>query len=104
LREAIKTTHAALWKTIKAQADRSVRQGPSAYYLRDRVSGDQQLWQREVGNAMPELAIAYLMSGEKQYLDSARGWALASCGYKTWGLGAIDWNADAAREDVARLQ
>ena len=39
---------------------------------------------------MPLLAMAYALSGEKQYLDAARRWALASCGYKTWGLGRID--------------
>ena len=36
------------------------------------------------------LAMAYVLTGEKQYLDAARRWALASCGYKTWGLGRID--------------
>ena len=39
---------------------------------------------------MPLLAMAYVLTGEKQYLDAARRWALASCGYKTWGLGRID--------------
>ena len=43
-----------------------------------------------VGNTMPVLAMAYVLTGEKQYLDAARRWALASCGYKTWGLGRID--------------
>ena len=90
LRAAIKTTHAAIWKKVRDQADRAVRQGPPAYMLHDRQSGDEQLWQREVGNAMPLLAMAYVLTGEKQYLDAARRWALASCGYKTWGLGRID--------------
>ena len=39
---------------------------------------------------MPVLAMAYVLTGEKQYLAAARRWALASCGYKTWGLGRID--------------
>ena len=39
---------------------------------------------------MPVLAMAYVLSGERQYLVAARQWALASCGYKTWGLGRID--------------
>ena len=90
LRAAVKTTHAAIWKKVRDQADRAVRQGPPAYVLHDSTSGDEQLWQREVGNAMPLLAMAYVLSGEKQYLDAARRWALASCGYKTWGLGRID--------------
>ncbi len=90
LRAAIKTTHAAIWKKIRRQADQAVRQGPPAYVLHDPYSGDEQLWQRSVGNAMPLLAMAYVLTGEKQYLDAARRWALASCEYKTWGLGRID--------------
>ncbi len=87
---AIKTTHAAIWEKVRDQADRAMRQGPPAYIVHDRASGDEQLWQREVGNTMPVLAMAYALTGEKQYLDAARRWALASCGYKTWGLGRID--------------
>lgn len=90
LRQAIGTTHQALWLEVKAQADRAVRQGPPAYVEHDKYSGDEQLWQREVGNTMPVLAMAYVLTGDKQYLDSARAWALASCGYATWGLGRID--------------
>jgi len=90
LRTAIKTTHAAIWKKVREQADRALRQGPPVYVLHDRSSGDEQLWQREVGNTMPVLAMAYALTGEKRYLEAARRWALASCGYETWGLGRID--------------
>ena len=90
LREAIKTTHAALWGEVRELADRAVRSGPPAYRKDDGSSGDEQLWQRGVGNTMPHLAMAWAMTGEKKYLDSAREWALASCGYETWGLGRID--------------
>jgi len=90
LRQAIKTTHAQLWDEVRAQANLAVRQGAPAYREDDGWSGDEQLWQRGVGNTMPVLAMAYVLTGEQQYLDSAREWALASCGYKTWGLGRID--------------
>ena len=90
LRKAVETTHARLWEEVRGQADRAVKRGPPVYQERDRSSGDEQLWQREVGNAMPVLAMAYLLSGQRQYLDSARDWALAACGYKTWGLVPID--------------
>ncbi|MHC4405625.1 MAG: DUF4962 domain-containing protein [Planctomycetota bacterium] len=43
-----------------------------------------------MGNVIPVLAMAYVVTGERQYLESAQAWALASCGYKTWGLGRID--------------
>jgi len=90
LRQAIQSTHAPLWKELRAQADRLARRGPPAYRENDSSSGDEQLYQREVGNAMPVLAMAWLLSRDRLYLDSARQWALASCQYKTWGLGRID--------------
>ena len=90
LREKVKTTHAPLWKRIQEQADRAVKSGPPAYQRDDGHSGDEQLWQREVGNTMPLLAMAYVVTGQPQYLASARQWALASCSYPTWGLGRID--------------
>jgi len=90
LRAAIHTTIAALWQQLRSQADRAVQDGPPPYREHDNYSGDEQLWQREVGNAMPVLAMAWVLSGERQYLDAARQWAVASCGYPTWGLGRID--------------
>jgi hypothetical protein len=90
LRQAVQTTHAELWDELRGRADQAVRRGPPQYREQDGYSGDEQLWQREVGNAMPVLAMAYVISGQRQYLESARDWALASCGYRTWGLGRID--------------
>ena len=90
LRQAIQSSHAPIWKDVRTQADRYVERGPPAYRERDSSSGDEQLWQREVGNAMPTLAMAWALSGERRYLDGARQWALASCAYPTWGLGRID--------------
>jgi len=90
LRQAIQTTHAQMWKELRQYADRAVKAGPPAYRERDSYSGDEQLWQRNVGNTMPVLAMAWVLSGERQYLDAARQWALASCNYGTWGLGRID--------------
>jgi hypothetical protein len=39
---------------------------------------------------MPVLAMAHVLTGQRRYLESAQAWALASCGYKTWGAGRID--------------
>lgn len=89
LRAAIKTTHAPLWEELRAQADKFVQSGPPPYRATD-ASGEEQLYQREVGNAMAALALAHVLSGEQKYLDSARAWALMSCSYPTWGLGRID--------------
>ncbi|HVF09415.1 MAG TPA: DUF4962 domain-containing protein, partial [Abditibacteriaceae bacterium] len=92
LREAIKTTHRTIWQEVRAEADEAVHSGPPAYIKPDDSgspqTGNEQLWQGDVGNAMPMLALAYLLSGEQKYLDGARDWALASCRYPTWGLDA----------------
>ena len=90
LREAIRGSHAPLWKKVREQADQLARRGPPAYRENDGVSGDEQLWQREVGNAMPVLALAWVLTDDRSYLEAAQQWALASCSYKTWGLGRID--------------
>ncbi len=90
LRQAIKTTHVALWRELREQADLLVRRGAPTYRKDDNWSGEEQLWQREVGNAMPVLAMAWLLTQDATYLNAARDWALASCSYPTWGLGRID--------------
>ncbi len=90
LRRSVAGTHADLWREVQVQADRIAKAGPPTYQLHDRYSGDEQLWQREVGNSLPVVAMAYLVTGDRKYLDSARAWALASCSYPTWGLGHID--------------
>lgn len=90
LRAASKTTHAAIWQKIQALADRHAKSGPPKYVEQDGHSGDEQLYQREVGNAMPTLAMAWVITQDPKYLEGARAWALASCSYPTWGLGSIN--------------
>ncbi|MCE5250969.1 DUF4962 domain-containing protein [bacterium] len=86
LKSAIKTTHAALWKEFIAQADKIARQEPPKYRDESEWTNTEQLYMRPVGDNMPFLALAYVLTGERKYLDSARTWALAACGYPTWGL------------------
>lgn len=90
LRTAIEGSHAAIWTELRAEADRYVRRGPPAYVGDEDRSGEEQLWQRSVGNAMPYLALAYALTGEKTYLEAAQKWALASCRYASWGLKRYD--------------
>lgn len=90
LREAVRGTHAHLWEGLRARADAAAQRRAPAYIEQDGHSGEEQLWQREVGNTIPTLALAWVLSGERPYLDATREWALASCSYPTWGLGRID--------------
>ena len=90
LRQAIQTTHASIWSEVRALADEAVLEGPPAYVATDPYRDDEQLWQRRVGNALPYLALAYRLTGQKQYLEAVREWADACCGYPTWGTGSLD--------------
>src|SRR5436305_13630029 len=75
LRQQIGTTHAALWKTIRQNADSYVHSGPPRY-TEPTSANDEQLWQREVGNKLPFLAISYLLELDSDYLDAAGKWSL----------------------------
>jgi len=99
LRAQIKTDPkwASAQKTLFAIANRGVRAGPPDYEKKvedDKTNGkagaSEQLWQRSVGNMIPHLALAYLLSDDEKYLDSAKAWIFASLSYKTWGLGNTD--------------
>jgi len=85
--------YSALLEKLKIIADKAVNTGAPAYRPGREI--DEQLWQREVGNSIPELAMAYCMTGDKKYLNSARDFMLASASYPTWGTGNID-NRDLA--------
>src|SRR5512140_1780908 len=70
LREAIKSTHAEVWKPAGALAASLAAQKPTAYH-EGAEANDEQLWQREVGNKMPYMAMAYLLTGEDKYVEAA---------------------------------
>jgi hypothetical protein len=89
LRRAIQTTHAGVWKAVREQADQFAAQRPPAYHAAPDAN-DEQLWQREVGNKLPFLGMAQLLTGETIYLEAATKWSLAVCDYATWGQGIRD--------------
>ena len=82
--------YASLFQQLRGVADRLASDGPPAYRKDDRWSGEEQLYQREVGSAIPNLALVYVLTGERKYLAAAQAWMRASAGYPTWGLGEID--------------
>ncbi len=89
LRELIRGSHAAIWAQVLVIADKFARERP-APYRESKETNDEELWQREVGNRMPYVAFAYLMTGDRKYVDAASGWALMSCSYPHWGTGVRD--------------
>lgn len=82
LREKIKGTHKPLWEQLVRTANSLAKQTPTPY----RNDVGEQIWQRDVGNAIATLAFTWLISGEKKYLDAATRWAVVSCRYPTWGI------------------
>ncbi len=82
--------YAALFREVRDVADLGVAADPPAYFEPEDWTGWQQLWQRPVGDMIPHLALAYLLTGKAEYLEAARKWMLASAGYPTWGVGSLD--------------
>jgi len=74
---------------IKA-ADRIVKMSDPVYRKTD---DEEQLWQREVGNAIPVLAMAWLQTNEKKYLDAAVTWTRNAMEYPVWGTAGTDLGA-----------
>ena len=88
LRAAISGSHAGLWKLVSDTAHAYALQKPPKY--KDPDPDDEQLWEREVGNKLPFLAMVYLLTGDTLFAEAAARWSLASCAYPTWGLGKRD--------------
>jgi hypothetical protein len=82
--------YASLLARLRRVADRAAEEGPPPYREDDKWSGEEQLYQREVGATIPNVALVYLLTGDRKYLEAARAWMLASAGYRTWGAGSID--------------
>ena len=94
LKKKIKTTHASQWDEARRQAEKVAENDPPAYIGNGNMNykwGYEQGWEAGVGRDIVKLAFAYVISGEKKYLNRAREYALASCGYPTsGGLGWTD--------------
>ncbi|MFC1552017.1 DUF4962 domain-containing protein [Candidatus Latescibacterota bacterium] len=111
LRISATTTYNRFFSVVKQRADNGVKSGPPEYTneIQYRFPGDegiggfQQLWQRNVGDNMVDLATAWIVTGDKRYLESARDWAIASCGYDYWGLCWIDGMELAAAHQIFGL-
>lgn len=84
--------YANLSEHLKTIADGLAAAGPPAY---TNNGDEQQLWLREVGNDIPELAMAYSMTGDVKYFNAAKSYMLTSALYPTWGLGSSE-NSDLA--------
>jgi len=89
LKNGLNTTYRDMWPNIQKEADAIAATHPPAYTEKD-PGGDALWWQMGVGSNLPYLALAYVATGQKKYLDASREWTLASCNYPHWGTGTRD--------------
>ncbi|UCH61977.1 MAG: heparinase II/III family protein [Fidelibacterota bacterium] len=101
------TTHEHLWK-LAVQGAEEFSRGPIP------EMADAHNRYRYIGDTMPVLGLAYLMTGEADYLESARAWLSAllsvpewkgssNLGRSSWVLGCAllyDWLYDALDEEL----
>ncbi len=70
------------WNTIKYKADEYAKEAP---YPPDDPRVISPFGEREIGDRLPYLAMAYLISDDPKYLDNAKAWMDAIANYSTWG-------------------
>ena len=75
LRRKIRETHRDVWVIVKENADRG-KPVQSNY----KAQGDM----RSAGRGLPWQALAYLVTGEAEYLEGARKWMLDICRFPHW--------------------
>jgi len=102
LRAAITTTHAELWQSAKKRAD-SIIAKPPPKYPQQVGPNDEQLWQREVANKVPLLALVSVLTEDREYLTAAVEWSMALCGYPHWGTGVREGTDLAAGHQLFSL-
>ncbi|UCH62077.1 MAG: DUF4962 domain-containing protein [Fidelibacterota bacterium] len=77
LKVKISSTHQFIWSGIQGKADSYLSLSPRE----NPTSEDDTRWD---GDAVPWLAMAYLLTEDSKYLDKAASWMTKVCGYNTW--------------------
>ena len=77
LKTKIKTTHKFIWDVINGKADSYLNSAP-------RNNPDNQSDTRSDGDAIPWLALTYLMTDDVKYLNKSVSWMTTVCNYRTW--------------------
>ena len=71
----------SLFNTTRATAD-LYQKGPPTYAK--GLALKDPMWQRDVGDAMPYIALIYAFSADKSRLEAATKWAVEAAKYPTW--------------------
>ncbi|MCK4558200.1 MAG: hypothetical protein KAV45_00350, partial [Calditrichia bacterium] len=73
----INNSHKFIWDVIKQKANGYLNSNPAN-------SPNDEDDTRKDGDAIPWLALAYLMTGDSAYADKAVSWMITVCNYSTW--------------------
>ncbi|HEY2932542.1 MAG TPA: DUF4962 domain-containing protein [Acidobacteriota bacterium] len=77
LRRKISTTHRGIWEIVKEKADSYLDRMPPSDYNTQRDM-------REAGRGIPWQCLAYLVSGNTDYLEGAKKWIATICKFPRW--------------------
>lgn len=90
LRAAIAGPRMGEWTKILSVIDGLIDAPPPAYRAAPRPNEVGQLWQRDVGNALPYLALGVRLRGAPSDRTALERWTRAALSYPTWGFGRDD--------------
>jgi hypothetical protein len=90
IKQGLHTVYAIPWGETQKRADALVGTHPPTYSENRDLSGDALWWEMDVATRLPFAALAYVVTGEKKYFETAKEWTLASCSYPHWGTGTRD--------------
>jgi hypothetical protein len=77
LQTNLSTTHQFIWEVVQAKAEQYLTQSPAGNYGSESPT-------RSDGDAIPWLALTYLMTVDTRYLDKAISWITTVCNYPNW--------------------
>ena len=77
LKAKIGTSHQFIWDVVKGKADSHLSSNP-------RSNPGEEDDTRADGDAIPWIALAYLMTGDVKYLNKAVNWMTTVCNYPEW--------------------
>lgn len=90
------------WITTRliAHAEANLNAGPPPYVA---TEDPEQLWMRPAGNAIPNLTMAWLLTGDGRFLRSALAYARTALTYPEWGRRGEDLSASHLLFGIALL-
>jgi hypothetical protein len=77
LKRRISGTHRDTWEAVQENADRHLSASPP-----ERYNSEGEM--RKAGRGIPWQALAFLLTGDRRYLEGAKSWILKICDFPRW--------------------